>query len=134
MRRRCRTPSNGGFSTHGARGIAVCERWESFEAFLADMGPRPSAGHSVDRIDGTKGYEPGNCRWATRSEQNRNTRRNHRFDVGGESITLTDLATRCGLRWDTLLRRIERGWDLHRAMTTPVDAACSRAGSATRAA
>lgn len=73
---RCTCPSDTGFENYGARGVAVCERWRnSFEAFLADMGPRPSPKHSIDRYPNNAGnYEPGNCRWATRSEQRRNQR------------------------------------------------------------
>lgn len=76
MNQRCGNPKNPRFSDYGGRGIVVCAEWKSsFEMFFREMGARPSADHSIDRIDNEKGYEPGNCRWATRSEQQRNTRR-----------------------------------------------------------
>lgn len=74
MRVRCTDPTADSYADYGGRGITVCERWlNSFEAFLEDMGERPP-GTSIDRLDGSRGYEPGNCRWATAVEQNRNTR------------------------------------------------------------
>jgi len=75
MRQRCADTNCGDYADYGGRGITVCDRWrESFAAFLADMGPRPSKRHSIDRVDGTKGYEPGNCRWALPTTQARNRR------------------------------------------------------------
>lgn len=71
MKNRCLNPNATDYPRYGGRGIRVCDRWLSFENFLADMGERPN-GTTIDRIDGSKGYEPTNCRWATASEQQRN--------------------------------------------------------------
>lgn len=81
MIQRCTNPNNPRYTDYGGRGITVCERWRSFENFYADMGDRPGAGYSLDRIDNDSGYAPGNCRWATAEVQQRNKRRSLSFTL-----------------------------------------------------
>src|SRR4249920_2760663 len=75
MKQRCHQPSHPGFYYYGGKGISVCQRWENFENFLADMGPHPGDGYSLDRINSDGNYELGNCRWTTRKEQVRHLRK-----------------------------------------------------------
>lgn len=73
MRQRCRDPNSDNYPYYGGLGVTVCDRWDDFGLFFADMGPRPT-GMTIDRIDPEGGYMPGNCRWADASTQNRNKR------------------------------------------------------------
>lgn len=85
MRQRCKNPNNRAYAEYGGRGICVFEGWDrSFEAFYRYIGPRPSASHSLDRIDNDRGYEPGNVRWAGKSQQASN-RRSARIGVRSDS-------------------------------------------------
>jgi hypothetical protein len=91
MRNRCRTTGDSrNRRYHGARGITVCERWNDYADFLADMGKRPSPKHSIDRINNDGNYEPENCRWATVSEQQRNRRISRNNTSGIEGITIRE--------------------------------------------
>ena len=74
MKARCLNPDSAAFKNYGARGITICKRWYNFEEFYADMGPRPSKGHSLERVDNDNGYAPSNCIWATKKEQAANRR------------------------------------------------------------
>lgn len=119
MRARCEKPDHPAFVNYGHRGIAVCERWYSFEAFLEDMGPRPSARHSLERENNDLGYQPGNCRWATRGEQARNTRVNRIVTFRGSEMTLAQAAELAGVSYSTACRRLNTGWSLDAALTPP---------------
>ena len=103
MRSRCTNPKAKGYEYYGGRGVAVCERWmKSFPDFLADMGFRPVDKESIDRIDNAKNYEPGNCRWATRQEQNANKRpkdRSRRYGtISADGADMIRLAATTGRR------------------------------------
>lgn len=120
---RCRATSGRAYRYYGMRGITVCERWaKSFAAFLADMGPRPTAGHSLDRYPNQDGnYEPGNCRWATQPEQLKNSRKAHKITFDGKTMCVTEWAAEIGIDYTALIRRIQK-WGIERALTTPVNA------------
>ncbi len=118
MRGRCNDPADPTYDRYGGRGIRVCKRWdESFEAFLEDMGERPSKDVSIDRRDVNGNYEKTNCRWATRKEQCRNRRSNRRVTFAGECLTVTEWAERTGIRKGTLRQRLDRGWSVHDALS-----------------
>lgn len=120
MIQRCETPGSSGFEQYGGRGIAVCERWHTFENFYADMGDRP-AGRSIDRKDNDQGYEPNNCRWATRVEQARNTSLNAIVSLHGSHMTMAELAERTGINCNTLTYRIRKmGLSVEDAVGLPI--------------
>ena len=120
MKRRCYRLKAGDYKDYGGRGIRVCERWRnSFPNFLEDMGSRPSANYSLDRIDVNGNYEPSNCRWASASEQNNNKRGNHLITFRGETLTETEWRKRLGFDVGIIRQRLARGWSAERALTTP---------------
>jgi len=95
MHQRCRNPHHPSYQNYGARGIKVCTRWNDFGKFWKDMGACPE-GLSLDRRENEGHYEPGNCRWASRRVQAKNTRRTRYFDFGGRRLILADLAVELG--------------------------------------
>jgi hypothetical protein len=120
MRTRCSNPRRNRARRYIELGITVCERWDSFSAFLSDMGPRPSPTHSIDRIDGTKGYSPENCRWATPLEQRMNTTRVRVLTIAGETKPVVEWAASFGISPKTVKARIDKyGWEPIRALSTP---------------
>ncbi len=121
MRERCCHPSNISYQYYGAKGIKVCDRWmHSFPNFYEDMGNRPSKHHSLDRIDNNKGYEPGNCRWATSYEQQNNKRSSRFITSKGETHTEAQWNRILGFKRQTIWGRIYAGWDVEEAIWTPL--------------
>lgn len=108
MRSRCRSSANSNFPNYGGRGIKVCERWQIFDNFYADMGQRPSQLHTIDRIDNDGDYEPSNCRWATAEEQAHNRCNSILIDLAGEKIALSEGARRLGIPYQTAYWRFCR--------------------------
>lgn len=120
LKARCLNPNDAGFERYGGRGITVSDRWlGSFENFISDMGPRPSPGHSIDRIDVNGPYSPENCRWATTREQSRNRRSSAWIEAFGERLILTDWCARYGLDHSTVQHRLRRGWTPEAAVSSP---------------
>lgn len=144
---RCHNTAHPHFTNYGARGIRVCDAWRDpesgFEAFIAIIGPRPSAAHSLDRIDNDGNYEPGNVRWADRQTQQRNRRklpwqvRDYGWGVGraprhisrrrgsypspliehGEKKqTLAEWSAETGLKAATIRQRFDRGWSIDKVL------------------
>lgn len=121
MRQRCNNPKTIGWKYYGGKGIRVCPGWDDFTMFLADMGEAPTTGHSVDRIDNGLDYSPGNCRWATKQEQDNNRTSNVRVVYGGRDQNIRQWADELGIKYATLYQRIvTSGWEPGRAFFTPV--------------
>jgi len=111
MRDRCLNSNSKAWPYYGGRGITICSRWDSFETFIADMGPRPD-GYSLDRIDNNAGYSPENCRWADKQTQQRNQRRAVYVTVEGVKYRAIELAEMIGIKTDTIVDRANRGLPL----------------------
>ena len=125
MHDRCGNPKSKDFKKYGAVGISVDQAWSSFEQFLVDMG-EPPKGTSIDRIDGTCGYAPGNCRWATITEQNRNRRNVRVISADGFTGTILDWSSRVGIPASTIHKRIQSGMSPEEAVPMPLCKSNSR--------
>lgn len=115
---RCHNPNSISYPRYGAIGITVCEAWRnSFEVFLADMGERPE-GTSIERVKSERGYEPGNCRWATPIEQARNQRSNKFVVIGGREMIISDALAQTGVSKTTYYRRLKQGMTEQEALAS----------------
>lgn len=121
MRLRCTEPTHPAYPSYGARGITICDRWlNSPQNFIEDMGTKPSKKHEIDRIDNDKGYSKENCRWATRSENDRNRRSTRWVEYRGERRKLVELREEAGLTESQVYNRLRMGWPIEKVLETPV--------------
>ena len=118
---RTTNPNNVSYAYYGGRGIGMCESWRnSYEAFLADMGPRPSRKHSIDRIKNDLGYSRDNCKWSTAEEQNSNRRTNIKLTLNGRTLTATQWSRELMVSRTAICHRLQKlGWTEERVLTTP---------------
>lgn len=121
MRSRCYYEKNNDFKWYGARGIKVCDEWmrsfESFSRWALSHGYDDTL--SIDRIDCNQGYSPENCRWATAAMQANNTRDNHMLTFQGKTQSMALWAKETGLKYGTIKSRLQYGWNVEKALTTP---------------
>lgn len=121
MLQRCKFPEHERNRRYAGRGIAVCARWHDFANFYADMGPRPSPKHTLERRNSDGNYEPDNCSWEPRIVQNNNTSRNLFVVYKGQRMTLTQAQrlAGCSMKHTAVRDRIRRGWTVEEALETP---------------
>jgi hypothetical protein len=121
MKQRCYGTYHDSYHRYGGRGIVVCDAWkDSFEAFYADMGPRPSPKHTLERHDNDGPYSKENCSWETHKVQHRNTRANNYITLHGRTECLTDWVEILGLNISTYYKRRYRGLSKEEALLMPV--------------
>jgi hypothetical protein len=115
MKERCQRANHKAYNHYGGRGITVCERWQTFENFYADMGPRPD-GMTLERINNDKGYSPENCKWATWIEQRGNTRSTNFIEHNGETKTARQWCAGSQVAPKVFVRRLSQGWTFDEAL------------------
>lgn len=120
MRQRCLNPNNPAYKDYGGRGIKICDRWNKYENFLADMGRKPDSSYSIERVENNKGYSPENCKWATMEEQCNNRRSNTLITFNGKTATLAMWSKESGTPVERIIKRISTGWNIKDALFKPV--------------
>ena len=130
LKGRCLNTNHIQYPEYGGRGIGVCQDWiDSFENFYEDMGDRPGPQYSIERIDNNGNYCPENCEWEIRKKQCRNRRSTHFITYQGETKPLIVWAEQFGINPTSLNKRLRTGWDIHRALTTPINQEKKRCGN-----
>lgn len=119
MKSRCENPNNQDYRLYGGRGVTICDRWQSFGNFLADMGHRPFPRATIERKDTNGNYEPGNCVWATQKTQTRNKRANRLITIDGVTKCLGEWCELYGRDYRLVHHRIQNGWTPEAALSTP---------------
>lgn len=119
MLTRCNNTKNTSYNDYGGRGITVCERWSQFIYFLEDMGEPSTEDHSLDRINNNLGYKKSNCRWGTKQQQMRNTRRNHLIEFDEKILCLSEWEEQTGIPARAIRKRLKYGWTVEKALFCP---------------
>jgi|ERR1700730_477973 len=126
MHARCTDPKHKNYKNYGARGITVCERWDSFQNFMLDMGKKPNPKFVIERDEVNGNYEPTNCRWISRKDQGRNKRNSVFVTYQGKKMLLIDLVEELGLSRNAVYQRLKLGWTLAQAIALPLGSAINR--------
>lgn len=123
MKKRCNNSNDVSYYNYGGRDILVCDEWDDFVPFMEWANANGYDDNlSIDRIDNDLGYSPDNCRWATRLEQQNNTRSNAYYEYNGEVHSLADWCRMLNLNYNTIRSRLRYGWSFERAISTPLPA------------
>jgi len=123
MRARCTNPKRPDYGRYGGRGIKVCARWyNSFDNFFFDVGPRPSAGYSLERKNNRLGYSVANCIWATAQDQANNRRSNRWITLGRRTLSCAQWSRETGVKASTIIARLAAGWSVKKTLTTTIEA------------
>lgn len=118
IKNRCGNSKYKEFHRYGERGIKVCERWlNSFPNFLADMGLKPTASHSIERKNNNGDYEPNNCIWATDQQQSENRRSNRFLTHDGKTMIMSHWAKLTGISSNKICQRLKKGWAIEKTLT-----------------
>lgn len=119
MKQRCYNKNHTNYKHYGARGIRVCDEWyNDFSVFVSDMGDSYTSGLTLDRIDNNGNYCKDNCKWSNQTQQSRNMRRNVLIEFNGETKNIAQWVDDMGMPYAKLHHRLNRGWDIERALTT----------------
>lgn len=120
MMARCYKPYMANYKYYGGKGITVCQEWHTFDNFIKDMGDKPGPEYSLDRINGNEGYSKENCRWATHKTQCSKRSSKNLITHNGDTLPLKTMGDKLGINHNTLLARINMGWNVDEALNTPV--------------
>lgn len=121
MKARCYNPKNSHYHRYGGRGITICQEWlDDFMAFYNHIGPRPSLQHSIDRIDNSLGYMPGNVKWSNSTEQANNKSNIPKYTCFGKTLSIAQWSRETGFPVSTLMARLKRDWPLELLLTKPL--------------
>jgi hypothetical protein len=118
MMDRCYEPKTNRYENYGGAGVTVCKRWNKFENFIEDMGIRPE-GKTLNRIDGSKNYCKDNCKWSTKTEQNRNKKTNVKITARGETLCISEWMERGSVGRESIMGRLRKGWPAEKALFHP---------------